>query len=64
METTFLTPQRKGRLALELENGDKEAIKTVIKEIDRLEAVIKDYELAIGVLNSKFDSKTFKTPNI
>lgn len=64
METIFLTIQRKGQLISKLENGEKEAVKIVIKEIDRLEAVIKDYESAIGLLNSKFNSETFKTPEI
>lgn len=45
-----------------LQLGEKEAITTVMDELNRLESVIKDYEIGIKQINDKFNSKIFKRP--
>lgn len=64
METEFISIPDKANLQIKLEQGDKEAIKIVLVEIQRLEAIIRDYELGMEMLQNKFKSKTFKYPQI
>ena len=45
-----------------LQLGEKEAITTVMDELNRLESVIKDYEIGIKQIHDKFNSKIFKRP--
>ena len=61
METTFLSPLDKGKLINRIEAGDKEAVRLIITEMDRLEGLVKDYELGIRLIRDKFESRTFKT---
>lgn len=63
METKYLTISEKIRIMTALEKGDKSAIRAVMDEIQRLESIIKDYEVGIRVINEKFNSKIFKTPS-
>jgi len=62
METEFYSLTEKRHIMDMLESGDKKAVKIVINEIQRLEGVIKDYEIAFGICASKIDCHTFKKP--
>lgn len=62
METKFISITEKAALIVALQLGEKEAITTVMDELNRLESVIKDYEIGIKQINDKFNSKTFKRP--
>jgi len=62
METQFLSTIQKGQLIHKLLQGDDSATTTIIKEIDRLESVIRDYELGMRLMHDKFENKTFKIP--
>lgn len=62
METTFLSPLDKGKLMTRIENGDKEALDQLIREMDRLESLVKDYELGIRIIKDKFESRISKSP--
>lgn len=64
METKFLNISDKVRLQIALEKGDKKAIYATFDEIARLESIIKDYEIAIRQVNSKYTDKFLKNPNI
>jgi hypothetical protein len=59
METEFLTIHQKSALLI---MADKESATLLIQEIQRLESIIKDYELGIRMLNDRFESKAFKYP--
>ena len=63
IETEFIPITQKAVLIKALQNGEKEAITTVMDELNRLENVIKDYEIGIKQLNNKFNGKIFKRPN-
>lgn len=62
METEFLSMTDKAVLLSKISIGGQDAAKTLINEIQRLESVIKDYELGVKLLNDKFNNKTFKKP--
>lgn len=62
METIFLTPIEKSDIIESLKDGNSFSIDCVISEIDRLESIIKDYELGIYQINLKFNSTASKTP--
>ena len=62
METEFIQIQEKAILMEALKRGDEDAIKSVFDEISRLEIVIRDYELGISLVNSKYNNKAFKRP--
>lgn len=64
METKFLNISDKVRLQIALEKGDKKAITATFDEIARLESIIKDYEIGIRQVNSKYTDKLLKNPNI
>lgn len=64
METEFMSITERVKLNMQLELGDKEAVRTVMDELIRLESVIKDYEIGINQINKRFNSKTFKRPAI
>jgi archaellum component FlaC len=63
METKFISITEKAALMVALQLGEKDAIQTVMDELNRLESVIKDYEIGIRQINDKFNSKTFKRPS-
>ena len=60
MKTQFLTLKQKVEL---LNTGNHNAVNILLREISRLETIIKDYELGIDMLNEKYKSKSFKYPN-
>jgi len=60
METQFIPLTKKIKLQISLETGNKEAIMICIDEIQRLESIVRDYELIIQLAKSKSDSTTFK----
>ncbi len=62
METNFIDLNKKMIIIEELKSGDAKSIKLIFDEIQRLESIIRDYELGIRLLNEKFESKTFKQP--
>lgn len=62
--TEFLPMDKKADLMKALESGDKNAIKNVINELDRLESIIKGYEVAMSQITKALDSTTFKKPSI
>lgn len=62
MATTFISITDKSKLVDKLKTGDKKAISYMLHEIDRLESIIRDYEIGIKSLNDKMTGKTFKEP--
>lgn len=64
METKFLNISDRVRLQIALEKGDKKAITDVFDEMSRLEIIIKDYEIGIRQINSKYTNKFLKKPKI
>ena len=62
METKFTSIAKKIQLTAALERGEKESIRYVMDEINRLEAVIRGYETGIIHINDRFKSKNFKNP--
>jgi len=64
MEANFYSITDKMFLIKQLEQGEEDAIKHVINEIQRLESIIKDYEVAFKICSDKVESKTFKTPSV
>lgn len=64
IRTEFAPITVKAYLVKKLEQGDKETINKFLRELDRLEAIIKDYEMAFNAINSKQESKIFKTSEL
>lgn len=65
METRFIPFSQKRKIVKKLQSGiDIPSVDILINEIDRLESIIKNYELGFSLLKDKFERKTFKTPNI
>jgi hypothetical protein len=54
---------KKRELSIELELGNPIAVKKVIEEIDRLEAIVKNYELRTEGLIALYESTNLKQPN-
>lgn len=63
METEFIGLIEKMHLQKKLEQGDTKAIDLVMNEFQRLEGIIRDYEIVMKQTVEKLNSKTFKTPN-
>ena len=62
--TNFLSIIDKSKLYSLAQNGNKEGIELLINEIDRLESIIKDYEIGINQLLHKYNDKIIKNPKI
>jgi len=62
METQFTSITQKGELIDRLRKGDDSAISYVINEIDRLESVIKNYELSFSQAAKVYYGNSFKQP--
>ena len=62
MKAEFLTIDDKVSIKERIESGDKSVFKDVINEIERLESIIRDYEIAFDVVMGKVESKTNKSP--
>lgn len=62
METEFLDLVVKYNLQKKLENGDRQAIEFVMNEFQRLEGIIRDYEIVMKQTVEKLNSKSFKKP--
>lgn len=60
MTTEFITPMSKAILVNHLEQGKKEAINIVLNEFDRLESIIKSYELAMSHISTKLEDRYVK----
>lgn len=60
METKFVSLNDKTVLVEGLMKGDHECMKLVIEELDRLERVIKDYEIGMKFIVDKFSNDTNK----
>ncbi|MES2732233.1 MAG: hypothetical protein V4714_10805 [Bacteroidota bacterium] len=63
MKTEFLNLKQKAFLMDRMQEGDIEAIDRAIKEIDRLEQVIKNYELQIEQVVNAYQSNYCKKPD-
>ena len=59
METIFLTPIEKGKI---LEKDNVQALNTLLNEIDRLESIIRDYEIVMRQVSERYSNPLFKTP--
>jgi len=62
MKTLFVDASDKGKLFDKLLKGDEASAKYVITEIDRLENIIRNYEIALEVSVSRLDNTLYKTP--
>ncbi len=62
MKTQFTSILDKAKIAKRLESGDKDAIDWALNEMQRLESLIRDFEVAFDAMDGKRNSKTFKTP--
>jgi len=62
MKPEFLSIDDKAILMVKLEKGNIDAIKYLFNEINRLENLIKNYEIIIDQMNHFSESKLFKTP--
>ena len=61
METEFIVFTDKLKLTIALEKGNKDAIRICIDEIQRLESIIRDYEIVITQARYRYDSRSFKS---
>ena len=59
MKTEFLSTKQKIHLQ---SNPDIKSVLYLMNELDRLENIIRDYELGIDMLNVKVNTTQFKTP--
>ena len=62
METTFVSMPDKIVLMKKLKDLDEKAIEFVFKKFDRLESLVKGYELANYAIQRQMDVDTFKEP--
>ena len=62
MKASFLQITDKAKLMNQIESGDKEALKFLIRELDRLECLVRDYELSFDGIINRVESKSFKKP--
>lgn len=62
MKTQFLSIVEKAELARKIEAGDTTAMEYMLNEMDRLESIIRDYEIVIGMVAAKLEPSVFKTP--
>ena len=62
MTTRFINLGDKRTLMDAMINGSKNAAEYAIAEIQRLESIIRDYEMVIDMATEKVLSNTFKTP--
>jgi len=60
----FFSISDKATLIQKLEKGDAVAIKTIINELDRLESIIKNYELAFEQTKRSFEKEKNNEPKI
>lgn len=63
MQATFLSTARKAELMQALEKGDSAAISQLFTEIDRLENLVKTYEMGLEGAAQKLSSPTNKHPD-
>lgn len=62
MKVQFIPISQKADLLKRIEAGDKEASNVLIREIDRLESLIKDYEIVFQSAVNRYESDLNKTP--
>lgn len=62
MKTEFISLMDKLLLKQKLQKGQDDAIDIVLNEFDRLEAIIKDYEMGMAQVTNVLNSTTFKKP--
>lgn len=60
IKTEFAPLAVKMYLSEKLKDGDPKSIEKVFNELDRLESIIKDYEMLFNAINVRQESKTFK----
>ena len=63
MKTKFLELSDLITIRDGLLEGKEESVEAVINELQRLQTIIKDYELGIEMLQKKYESAIYKQPN-
>jgi nitrogen-specific signal transduction histidine kinase len=63
MKVQFITITQKADLIKRIESGDKEAVNILIREMDRLESLVKDFEIVIETAVGRYNSTLHKTPS-
>jgi len=64
MKTEFIELSTKREIMNRLESGDTLMIPYVINEIERLENIVRDYELGMEMVADRLNNtRTYKTPN-
>lgn len=58
--TQFASVVDKAQLIKKIEAGDKDAMSKILSEIDRLESIIRDYEMLFNLVNVRQETRTFK----
>jgi len=64
MKTEFIDLIKKIDLQIRIKNNDEEAIKLIFLEIERLETIIRDYEIGLESAVNKLNNNLFKQPNL
>jgi len=64
MKTEFIDLIKKIDLQIRIKNNDEEAIKLIFLEIERLETIIRDYEIGLESAANKLNNNLFKQPNL
>lgn len=68
MECQFLDFKKKNEIYDKIVNSNieekEQLVELVLNEIQRLESVIKDYEVSMNQIAKTIESKTFKTPTV
>lgn len=64
MKVEFISFEDKRKIAFALSDAkvDDKICEFIFNEMQRLEGIIRDYEIGIGQIIDKSESKTFKTP--
>jgi hypothetical protein len=62
MKTSFIDLTTKHKIREDAFKGDKVSINILIEEIDRLESLIKDYEIVLEMVESRIKSDRNKNP--
>lgn len=64
MEAIFIPFDQKRAIIDRIDSGDKKAALILIAEIDRLESIVKDYEIGLRAGAEKLKSESFKKPQV
>lgn len=62
MKVQFIPITEKAKLLAGIKSGDEKAADILIREIDRLESLVKDFEIVIETAVSRYNTDLYKQP--